>query len=291
MTIWCCSASRRQSLDEDVGVALFEQTPENVHRFDANFADDELLKYKSLLSNKPTLIYPELTIQNLIVNKLYSELNNENNNSKSFELSKPFTCNNSCKCRIEIMSHDDDNVTNDAGVVPKSKSTIKIVECECATQSDKILFADNRGYGITTPMDIDEVNGERMGRMKKCEINKNDMQTVKTRVLTSVDLLNFARQIAIGMVYSFSHFIFTPNSIHLVSVQEFLAKSKVVHRDLAARNVLVCADRTVKIADFGLSRDIYEDMVYKKSSAGLLPIKWLALESMLYQKYTTQSDV
>lgn len=70
-----------------------------------------------------------------------------------------------------------------------------------------------------------------------------------------------------------------------------MANNKIVHRDLAARNVLVCVNKIVKIADFGLSRDIYEDNIYKKSGAGRLPIKWLALESMLYQQYTSQSDV
>lgn len=36
-----------------------------------------------------------------------------------------------------------------------------------------------------------------------------------------------------------------------IDSQDFLAKEKIVHRDLAARNVLVCSDKTVKIADFG----------------------------------------
>lgn len=71
-----------------------------------------------------------------------------------------------------------------------------------------------------------------------------------------------------------------------------MSQRKFIHRDLAARNILVCDDHLVKISDFGLSRDVYESCEYQKAqSAGKLPIKWMALESLLDNIYTIESDV
>ena len=46
-----------------------------------------------------------------------------------------------------------------------------------------------------------------------------------------------------------------------------------------------------KVADFGLSRDIYVSDYYKLDHPALLPVKWLAPEALFDKCYTTKSDV
>ncbi|XP_038641567.1 fibroblast growth factor receptor 1-like isoform X1 [Scyliorhinus canicula] len=72
---------------------------------------------------------------------------------------------------------------------------------------------------------------------------------------------------------------------------EYLASRKCIHRDLAARNVLVTEDNVMKIADFGLARDIHHIDYYKKTTNGRLPVKWMAPEALFDRIYTHQSDV
>jgi proto-oncogene tyrosine-protein kinase ROS len=75
---------------------------------------------------------------------------------------------------------------------------------------------------------------------------------------------------------------------------KYLEQSRFVHRDLACRNCLVSSkgfDRVVKIGDFGLARNIYENHYYRKEGEGLLPVRWMAPESLVDGLFTTQSDV
>ncbi|XP_074957009.1 tyrosine-protein kinase Fes/Fps isoform X3 [Phalacrocorax aristotelis] len=72
---------------------------------------------------------------------------------------------------------------------------------------------------------------------------------------------------------------------------EYLESKHCIHRDLAARNCLVTEKNTLKISDFGMSRQ-EEDGVYA-STAGMkqIPVKWTAPEALNYGRYSSESDV
>lgn len=55
---------------------------------------------------------------------------------------------------------------------------------------------------------------------------------------------------------------------HLVSekVRLTVRVEQCIHRDLAARNVLVADDFVVKIADFGLTRNIFNTDYYRRTT-------------------------
>ena len=70
-----------------------------------------------------------------------------------------------------------------------------------------------------------------------------------------------------------------------------------MHGDLAARNILMGEDLLndgcpiAKIADFGLSKNFYEELTYEKASRLLVPWKWMALEYLKDEFFTLKSDV
>lgn len=67
----------------------------------------------------------------------------------------------------------------------------------------------------------------------------------KKETLSEKDLISFSYQIARGM--------------------DYLSQRQCIHRDLAARNVLVAEDYVLKIADFGLTRNVTNIDYYRKT--------------------------
>ncbi|XP_027754903.1 proto-oncogene tyrosine-protein kinase ROS isoform X1 [Empidonax traillii] len=102
-------------------------------------------------------------------------------------------------------------------------------------------------------------------------------QKLQNPLLTVTDLLDICLDVCKGCVY--------------------LEKMHFIHRDLAARNCLVSekeyesSSRIVKIGDFGLARDVYKNDYYRKRGEGLLPVRWMAPESLIDGVFTNHSDV
>ncbi|CAG5981670.1 unnamed protein product [Menidia menidia] len=84
-------------------------------------------------------------------------------------------------------------------------------------------------------------------------------------------LLNWCVQIAKGMNY--------------------LEENKIVHRNLAARNVLLNNNYTAQVSDYGIADLLYPDDKKYFYNEVKTPIRWMALESILFRRYTHQSDV
>lgn len=94
---------------------------------------------------------------------------------------------------------------------------------------------------------------------------------------------------------------------------KYLEDNRFIHRDIAARNCLLTTKgpgRVVKIADFGMSRDVYRydnninrhvshlnkyqtfrSDYYRKGGKAMLPIKWMPPEAFLDGIFTSKTDV
>ena len=112
-------------------------------------------------------------------------------------------------------------------------------------------------------------NGDLNHYLKSLKLVTGTVPPSKGQV-TTLGLLSQCTQIASGM--------------------EYLSSLNFIHRDLATRNILVGEWNQVKIADFGMSQNLYDSDYYRVRGHAIVPIRWMATESF-YGKFSVKSDV
>ena len=74
-------------------------------------------------------------------------------------------------------------------------------------------------------------------------------------------------------------------------LQEYLSSIGIIHRDLACRNILIDEGKVLNITDLGMSCETESDEIYVQKRTGRVPLKWMAIESIIAREFTSASDV
>ncbi|CAC5420398.1 ALK [Mytilus coruscus] len=75
---------------------------------------------------------------------------------------------------------------------------------------------------------------------------------------------------------------------------EYLEQNRFIHRDIAARNCLLSEkgpNRVAKIADFGMTKNVFRTNYYRKNGKAMVPVKWMPPEAFHDGVFTTKTDV
>jgi len=164
-------------------------------------------------------------------------------------------------CAIKFCGSDEQSRQR----ILKEGNMMKSIDTTHIVKLLAIISKNNPAYLILEYMDKGDL--KEYLKFFKMENRKHDLK----QEISEHRFYRIAGEIADGMLY--------------------LAEHKYVHRDLAARNCLISKNDVIKIADLGLSKDIYKNPVYREKCKSLLPIRWMSPESLIDGSSTTKSDV
>lgn len=111
---------------------------------------------------------------------------------------------------------------------------------------------------------------------------------IVTEFMTKGNLLDYLRNCDHDQI---NGFVLMYMASQICSAMSYMESINCIHRDLAARNCLVSDNHLVKVADFGLTRNVGLDEIYTAPVGAKFPIKWTAPEGLAYNKFSTKSDV
>lgn len=80
-------------------------------------------------------------------------------------------------------------------------------------------------------------------------------------------------------------------TLQIINGMQYLHKNKHLHKDVAARNCLINPELKIQIADNALARDLFPSDYHCLGDNKNRPIKWMAIESLDYRKFSTASDI
>ena len=182
---------------------------------------------------------------------------------------------------LKLSESDDDKSKSTFVAVKKLKPNAPNTTKEAFEKEVKFMARlDNRNVIRMLGVCYRDTPFIMMEYMEKGDLNQ---YLKKFKVVTSTDSeLQGEDQIATGILVHMT--------TQIASAMKYLASHNFVHRDLATRNCLVGPNYLVKIADFGMSRSLYESHYYIIHGHAVLPVRWMSTECF-YGKFSQKSDV
>eukprot|EP00117_Sycon_ciliatum_P012051 scpid68300/ scgid3638/ Vascular endothelial growth factor receptor 1; Fms-like tyrosine kinase 1; Tyrosine-protein kinase FRT; Tyrosine-protein kinase receptor FLT; Vascular permeability factor receptor len=149
---------------------------------------------------------------------------------------------------------------------------------ECAYFNHKMQPSPSK---VTTGNNLTNVPGAKHDPLgvdvQQSSFNRTKVKDMSINSEVEADYANLQQdsrvQSLVTLFISFSH--------QIAAGMEYLSRYSVVHRDLAARNILLTESNTLKIADFGLARELTTFQgYYRHQNHNALPYMWMAPETL-----------